>query len=41
MKAMIPTFDLDLAQPHTAADYVRHCGQIDDLLQLRRASSLR
>jgi malate dehydrogenase (quinone) len=35
MKAMVPSFDLDLTQPKSAADYVRRSGQIDELLQLR------
>lgn len=39
MKAMLPTFDLDLGQPAAAADYAGHSAQIDDLLQLRRAST--
>ena len=37
MKAMIPTFDLDLAQPDSAGAYARRSGQIDELLQLRAA----
>jgi len=37
MKAMIPTFDLDLTQFESAADYVRRSGRIDDPLELRRA----
>ncbi len=35
MKAMLPTFDLDLSQPTVAADYVRSRACIDDLLRLR------
>ncbi len=35
MKAMLPTFDVDLRGPSAAADYTRHSAQIDDLLQLR------
>lgn len=38
MKAMIPSFDLDLAQPDAAAAYRRRSREIDDLLQLRTAS---
>lgn len=40
MKAMLPTFDLDLGQPAAAADYARHSAQIDDLLQLRATDTL-
>ena len=35
MKAMLPTFDVDLGQTATAGDYRRHSVEIDDLLQLR------
>jgi malate dehydrogenase (quinone) len=35
MKAMLPTFDVDLGQPAAAADYIRRSAEIDDLLQLR------
>ena len=34
MKAMLPTFDLDLGQPATAADYAGRSAEIDALLQL-------
>ncbi len=37
MRAMLPTFDIDLGQPGTAADYERRSAEIDDLLQLRPA----
>ena len=34
MKAMIPTFDLDLASPAAPADHARRSAQIDALPQL-------
>lgn len=37
MKAMVPTFDLDLTSPGTSLDYARLSTQIDDLLRLRPA----
>jgi hypothetical protein len=37
MKAMVPTFDLDLTAPGTSLDYARLSTQIDDLLRLRPA----
>jgi hypothetical protein len=41
MKAMIPTFDLDLdlASPAATADHARRSVQIDALLQLHHPSS--
>jgi hypothetical protein len=39
MKAMIPTFDLDLASPAATADHARRSAQIDALLQLHHPSS--
>ena len=38
MKAMIPTFDLDLASPAAPADHARRSAQIDALLQLYPAT---
>lgn len=35
MKAMLPTFDVDLGQPAAAAAYARRSAAIDELLQLR------
>jgi malate dehydrogenase (quinone) len=37
MKAMLPTFDLDLGQPAAAAAYAGRSAEIDGLLQLRIA----
>ncbi len=37
MKAMLPTFDVDLSAPASAADYLGRSAQIDELLQLRAA----
>jgi malate dehydrogenase (quinone) len=37
MKAMLPTFDLNLGEPSAAHDYARRSAQIDDVLQLRSA----
>jgi malate dehydrogenase (quinone) len=39
MKAMLPTFDVDLGQPAIAADYARRSAEIDELLQLRPAAT--
>ena len=39
MKAMIPTFDVDLASPAATADHARRSAQIDALLQLHHPSS--
>jgi len=39
MKAMLPTFDVDLGQPTAAADYAHRSAQIDALLQLRATST--
>jgi len=39
MKAMLPTFDLDLSEPAAAANYVRSSASIDDLLRLRTPGS--
>jgi malate dehydrogenase (quinone) len=38
MKAMLPSFDLDLGEPAAAADYAPRSAEIDALLQLRPAS---
>jgi malate dehydrogenase (quinone) len=35
MKAMLPTFDAELGQPHLAAGYARRSAEIDEVLQLR------
>jgi malate dehydrogenase (quinone) len=35
MKAMLPTFDVDLGQPAKATEYARRSAEIDELLQLR------
>jgi len=40
MKAMLPTFDLDLGQPAAAADYADRSAEIDDLLHLRATSTV-
>lgn len=37
MKAMVPTFDVDLSAPAAAGDYVRQVARIDELLQLKPA----
>ncbi len=34
MKAMVPTFDVELGQPATAADYARRSAEIDEVLGL-------
>ncbi len=39
MKAMIPTFDVDLASPAATADNARRSAQIDAVLQLHHPSS--
>jgi malate dehydrogenase (quinone) len=36
MKAMLPSFDLDLGEPAAAAAYADRSGQVDELLQLHR-----
>ncbi len=38
MRAMLPTFDVDLGEPAAAADYARRSAEIDNLLQLRAPS---
>ncbi len=40
MKAMLPTFDVDLGEP-AAADYARCSAQIDELLQLESSAGSR
>lgn len=37
MKAMLPTFDVDLTSPSVAADYARRSAEFDERLELRRA----
>jgi malate dehydrogenase (quinone) len=39
MKAMLPTFDIDLSQPAAAVAYAIRSAQIDDLLQLRATNT--
>ena len=39
MKAMIPTFDIDLASPAATTDHAHRSAQIDALLQLHHPSS--
>ncbi len=39
MKAIIPTFDVDLASPAATADHARRSAQIDAVLQLHHPSS--
>jgi hypothetical protein len=38
MKAMLPTFDVDLSEPRAAAEYAAQAARIDEALELRRVA---